>query len=121
MARVRRPKTKTAICDHCKRRRQSKYIEWHPGIDQWQCSNFYDCDAAIVVKEHKELKTTYVDIDYTNWLGKRRKRKIKPIEIDFTSTKFHPTTQWLLKAIDLESGTIKEFSMGGIHSWRKAS
>jgi len=44
---IKRPKTKTKRCAHCMRRRLAKYIEWHPGILEWQCSNFTDCDAAM--------------------------------------------------------------------------
>lgn len=44
--RVRRPKVRTK-CAHCGRKRLPKFIEWHPGIDEWQCSNFSDCDKAI--------------------------------------------------------------------------
>ena len=45
--RTRRPKTTRCRCAHCKRRRLAKFIEWHPGIDEWQCSDFSSCDAAI--------------------------------------------------------------------------
>ena len=45
--RLRSPKTKRATCAHCKRRRLAKFIEWHPGIDAWQCSDFAGCDKAI--------------------------------------------------------------------------
>lgn len=116
--RPRRPKTKTKKCHHCKRKRPRLLIEWHPGIEQWQCSNFTDCDDQVVLNEHRELKTTHVEIDYTNWRGERRKRKIKPMRIDYTSTKFHPQPQWLVYAIDLKSGTFKSFAMKDIHSWR---
>ena len=44
---VRRPKTKTKTCAHCKRRRPRLKIEWHPGIWEWQCSDFRSCDKAI--------------------------------------------------------------------------
>lgn len=37
---------KTATCWYCKRRRTRKMIEWHPGVEVWQCSNFKDCDRA---------------------------------------------------------------------------
>lgn len=43
---VKRPTTKTKRCTHCGRRMPRLKIEWHPGIDAWQCSNFYDCDRA---------------------------------------------------------------------------
>ena len=45
--RIRRPTTKTKKCAHCLRRRPRLKIEWHPGIGEWQCSNFSNCDAAI--------------------------------------------------------------------------
>lgn len=45
--RTRRPRTKTKRCAHCKRRRPRLTIEWHPGILEWQCSDFTSCDEAI--------------------------------------------------------------------------
>lgn len=51
--RIRRPTTKTKTCAHCRRRRPRLKIEWHPGIQEWQCSpdhdpsNFTSCDEAI--------------------------------------------------------------------------
>lgn len=45
--RVRRPKTKTKRCAHCRRRRLARFIEWHPGIMEWQCSSFSDCNEAM--------------------------------------------------------------------------
>lgn len=48
--RTLRPKTATKKCDHCERRRPRLKIEWHPGIDAWQCSDFTSCDEAIDVK-----------------------------------------------------------------------
>lgn len=42
---MKRPKTR--VCAHCCRRRLAKFIEWHPGIEAWQCSDFAGCDAAI--------------------------------------------------------------------------
>jgi hypothetical protein len=44
---IRRPKTQTKTCTHCKRRRPRLKIEWHPGIEEWQCSDFTSCDEAI--------------------------------------------------------------------------
>lgn len=48
---VRRPKTKTKTCTHCKRRRPRLKIEWHSGIWEWQCSDFGSCDEAIARNE----------------------------------------------------------------------
>jgi hypothetical protein len=44
---VRRPKTKTKTCAHCKRRRPRLKIEWHPGIWEWQCSDFDSCNKTM--------------------------------------------------------------------------
>jgi len=45
--RLRRPRAARAVCTHCRRRRARRFIEWHPGIEAWQCSEFASCDAAI--------------------------------------------------------------------------
>ena len=48
---VRRPKAKRKRCAHCKRVRLAKFIEWHPGIEEWQCSDEFGCRDAMVLKE----------------------------------------------------------------------
>lgn len=60
-----------------------------------------------------------VMIDYTNWKGNRRCRRIKPLAIAFTGTMYHPGDQWLLKAVDLEDqNKVKYFPLKDIHSWK---
>lgn len=59
-----------------------------------------------------------VIIDYTNWRGERRERKVVPKYIAFGSSKHHPGQQWLLVAEDIEKGERRTFAMDGIHSWR---
>lgn len=44
--RVKRPKS-NEVCAHCRRDREPRHIEWHPGIEEWQCSDFDDCDRAM--------------------------------------------------------------------------
>lgn len=61
-----------------------------------------------------------VEIDYTNWRGERRKRIVRPIEIKFQSTQWHPESQWILRAIDINDtlgDSVKGFAMKDIHSW----
>lgn len=57
-------------------------------------------------------------VDYTNWRGQRKLRRIVPREIRFGSNDWHPEEQWLLLASDLESGQQREFAMKDIHSWK---
>lgn len=118
--RTRRPRTKYGRCAHCGRQRLSKHIEWHPGIEHWQCSNFSNCDDAAERRRLRKLSAKYVVIDYTNWRKQRRSRKIVPISVRFGSSDYHREPQWLLQALDLETGKEKEFSMKDIHSWRPA-
>lgn len=58
-------------------------------------------------------------IDYTNWKGNRRSRKVLPIAILFGTSQWHTEAQWLLSAYDLEEvdRPIKQFAMTTIHSW----
>lgn len=58
-----------------------------------------------------------VFIDYTNWKGVRRIREIRPLSITFASSEWHTDLQWLLEAVDIETGETKKFSLKDIHSW----
>lgn len=116
--RKRRPKTAKMMCHHCKRIRASKFIEWHGGIEEWQCSNFSDCDDAIDKLKLRQAVGQHVVIDYTNWRGKRKERKIMPKSVRFAANKFHQTPQWLLLGFDLDTNEVREFAMKDIHSWR---
>lgn len=60
-----------------------------------------------------------VTIDYTNWRGERSTRRIRPTgSVDFGNNEWHPDTQWLLEAVDVDSGKIRTFAMKNIHSWK---
>jgi len=60
-------------------------------------------------------------IDYTNWKGNRRWRRVRSLALAFSSSMYHPERQWLLKALDLEdANTVKYFSMKDIHTWRSS-
>jgi predicted DNA-binding transcriptional regulator YafY len=58
-----------------------------------------------------------VTIDYKNWAGERRLRRIQPIRMEFGSNVWHHEPQWLLVALDLENGEERAFAMKDIHSW----
>lgn len=58
-----------------------------------------------------------VEIDYTNYRGERAKRLIRPQQIWFGATEWHPKPQWLLTAHDLEKDAIRDFAMDQIHHW----
>jgi hypothetical protein len=59
-----------------------------------------------------------VMIDYTNWRGERAMRRIRPLSVAFENNEYHPETQWLLEAVDLETMSERTFAMANIHSWR---
>lgn len=58
-----------------------------------------------------------VMIDYTNWRGERSLRRIRPLQIDFENNEWHPETQWLLLAIDVDKGEPRAFALKNIHKW----
>lgn len=60
-------------------------------------------------------------IDYTNWRGERATRRIRPLRIVFENNEWHPNTQWLLEAVDLDKGEERAFAVAAIHSWLPAS
>jgi len=52
--------------------------------------------------------------DYVNWEGKRAVRKVQPIKLWYGKTKWHPKEGWLLKAVDIEKGEERDFSVTDI-------
>jgi hypothetical protein len=59
-------------------------------------------------------------IDYTNWKGDRRMRRIRPIGIAYCANRWHPKAQWMIEALDLEDPApkqVKFFPLASIHSW----
>lgn len=63
-----------------------------------------------------DLKRAVI-IDYTNWRGERALRCIRPLRIDFMNNEWHPETQWLLLAVDLDKGEDRTFALKNIHQW----
>lgn len=63
-----------------------------------------------------------VEIDYINYRGERRVRKIRPIakSMIFGSNEWHAMPQWLFDAVDVDTGLTKTFALSGIHSWKAA-
>lgn len=81
-----------------------------------QLNNVKGNDMKVHSKVHAEDRKRCVLIDYTNYRGERRVREIKPIELEFTATKWHPVTQYLLRAKDMEDGVVKHFALVDIHA-----
>jgi predicted DNA-binding transcriptional regulator YafY len=55
--------------------------------------------------------------EYTNWEGKIATRKVLPIKVWYGKTKWHPTEQWLLQALDLEKNEERQFALKDIHKF----
>ena len=62
-----------------------------------------------------------VIIDYINWKNERGRRKIVPHRIEFTTSPWHPTPQWLLFAFDPAKYAERTFAMKDIHGWDPAA
>jgi predicted DNA-binding transcriptional regulator YafY len=59
-----------------------------------------------------------VTIDYTNWRGERAVRRVVPQMILFANNEWHPEAQWLLEAVDADTGEARTFALKNIHSWK---
>ena len=59
-------------------------------------------------------------IDYTNWRGVRRWRRVVPERIVFENSEWHPETQWIMYATDVDDAAIRGFALKDIHAWKPA-
>lgn len=59
-----------------------------------------------------------VRIIYTNWKGETAERTIKPIELWFGATEYHPEEQWLLRALDVAKDEERNFAMKDVDEWK---
>lgn len=58
-----------------------------------------------------------VKILYTNWKGETSYRNIIPKSIEFKSTEWHETKQWILDAFDVDKQADRGFAVKDIKEW----
>lgn len=58
-----------------------------------------------------------VKILYTNWKGETSYRNIIPKSIEFKSTEWHKTEQWILDAFDVDKQADRGFAVKDIKEW----
>ena len=58
-----------------------------------------------------------VRFKYKNYRGEISWRIVEPISIRFDHTEWHPESQWLLSAFDLEKKSEREFAIKDIMEW----
>jgi predicted DNA-binding transcriptional regulator YafY len=58
-----------------------------------------------------------VTFQYTNHRGTTEKRKVIPLKIWYGSSPWHPDLCWLLRAVDLKKGAIRDFKLLDIAKW----
>ena len=56
-----------------------------------------------------------VELDYTNWKGERRWRRVLPRELWYGVTNYHPEPQWFIRGVDLEKSAVRDFALRDIH------
>ncbi len=56
-----------------------------------------------------------VQLDYTNWKGERRWRRVLPQSLWYGATNYHPTPQWFIRAVDLEKNAVRDFAVKDLH------
>ena len=68
-----------------------------------------------------ELQGQEVFIVYKNWKGVVGHRKIRPINIWYGKTEYHPQEQWFINATDLDKSEERNFAIGDIMYWHNFS
>ncbi|MEK6961440.1 MAG: WYL domain-containing protein [Nanoarchaeota archaeon] len=64
-----------------------------------------------------ENRKRAVQIIYTNYRGETSERTIIPVELIFGKNEWHPQEQWMIRAIDVEKGAVRTFTLKDIKSW----
>lgn len=59
-----------------------------------------------------------VEIDYTNYEGKRAIRIVWPRRLVFKSTLWHPKPQWIIEGRDAQRGVDRDFAWKDVHSMK---
>lgn len=78
----------------------------------------YDAAAGEIrqfVEQMEQLASEKADIPlvitYKNWRGEISERRLSPIRMGFFSTRWHPEPQWMLTAMDLDKGEVRDFAL----------
>lgn len=69
--------------------------------------------------EEADLGRPPVEFVYENWEGEIRVRKAVPLRLIYGSNKWHKDDQWMLEAMDIESGEPRTFAFKGIIKFLK--
>ena len=65
--------------------------------------------------EPMPMQPMAIVLDYTNWKGERRDRRVMPLTLWFGVSEFHDEAQWFIRAIDLERNVMRDFALATIH------
>lgn len=87
-------------------------------LDGWRCSFG---QAPLGMKSRRAItpfdgRKTVVVIDYTNWHGERRSRRVIPTGLRFMATEHNTTPQWILLAVDMEKSANRAFALKNVHN-----
>lgn len=71
------------------------------------------------IVDGRSINPKDVEINYTNWKGNISIRVIRPLQMWFGSTEFHPENQWLIEAWDYGKKDTRTFAVKDIHHWEQ--
>jgi len=60
------------------------------------------------------MESPPLTFEYINWEGKKAIRRVRPIEIWYGKTEWHPKSQRLLRAMDLDKNEERNFAVKDI-------
>jgi phage FluMu protein Com len=110
---------KLVNCPHCGILNTIEQVTEHPVTEQAKQVNLGFPYTKRMDDTQKRLnfhvqEKEGLEFIYTNWKKESRKRRVKPIKLEFGSTEWHSEPQWLLVAIDLDKQKERRFAVNDI-------
>ena len=88
-------------------------------LEDLEIMAFPDGKKEVRVKMKQPVEPSQVvEFTYKNHRGETRQRRVIPSAIWFGATEWHKEKQWLLLAVDQETGQERDFAMKEITGWR---
>jgi len=97
-----------------------RIIEWQDQAPDGESDRVWLCDLDQFSYDPRDIppqelaEAQPLTIQYTNWKGDTRERRILPKAVRFGATKWHPEPQFLLRAFDVEKNAEREFALKDI-------
>jgi hypothetical protein len=69
-------------------------------------------------KLREDPSSAILRVRYKNWKGETLERNVLPLgKLEFKSTTYHPTPQWILPVYDLDKKALRDYALADIEEF----